>query len=100
MLAARAGAEAPALQAEGEEAWRTNTTPHHECTGHYRQREERLAAETRQRHQPALLATLLVLLRQPAPVHEPIALRWLVSGLVWAGWCWFVMREKHCWLVK
>jgi len=25
--------------------------------------------------------------------------RWLVSELVWAGWCWFVVREKHCWLV-
>ena len=24
--------------------------------------------------------------------------RWLVSGLVWAGWCWFIVREKHCWL--
>ena len=24
--------------------------------------------------------------------------RWLVSGLVWAGWCWFVVRGKHCWL--
>jgi len=24
--------------------------------------------------------------------------RWLVYGLVWAGWCWFVVREKHCWL--
>ena len=22
--------------------------------------------------------------------------RWLVSGLVWAGWCWFVVRGKHC----
>jgi len=22
----------------------------------------------------------------------------LVSGLVWAGWCWFIVREKHCWL--
>ena len=25
--------------------------------------------------------------------------RWLVSRLVWAGWCWFIVREKHCWLV-
>ena len=24
--------------------------------------------------------------------------RWLVSGLVWADWCWFVVREKYCWL--
>jgi len=24
--------------------------------------------------------------------------RWLVSELVWAGWCWFIVREKHCWL--
>ena len=22
--------------------------------------------------------------------------RWLVSGLVWAGWCWFAVRGKHC----
>jgi len=24
--------------------------------------------------------------------------RWLVLVLVWAGWCWFFVREKHCWL--
>ena len=24
--------------------------------------------------------------------------RWLVSGLVWAGWCWLIVRGKHCWL--
>jgi len=24
--------------------------------------------------------------------------RWLVSGLIWAGWCWFIMREKYYWL--
>jgi len=24
--------------------------------------------------------------------------RRLVSGLVWAGGCWFGVREKHCWL--
>jgi len=24
--------------------------------------------------------------------------RWLVLVLVWAGWCWFFMRGKHCWL--
>jgi len=24
--------------------------------------------------------------------------RWLVSRLIWAGWCWFVVRGKHCWL--
>ena len=23
-------------------------------------------------------------------------IRWLVSGLVWAGWCWFIVRGKHC----
>ena len=22
--------------------------------------------------------------------------RWLVSGLVWAGWYWLIVREKHC----
>jgi len=27
-----------------------------------------------------------------------LPVRWLVSGLVWAGWCWFVVRGKHCWL--
>ena len=27
-------------------------------------------------------------------VKRPV--RWLISGLVWAGWCWFVVREKHC----
>ena len=26
--------------------------------------------------------------------------RWLVSGLIWAVWCWFVGRGKHCWLVE
>jgi len=29
--------------------------------------------------------------------HRPV--RWLVSGLVWTGWCWFIVREKHCSLV-
>ena len=24
--------------------------------------------------------------------------RWLVSGLVWADWCWFYVREKYYWL--
>jgi len=26
--------------------------------------------------------------------------RWLVLVLVlvWAGWCWFFVRGKHCWL--
>jgi len=24
--------------------------------------------------------------------------RWLVLVLVWAGWCWFFVREKHYWL--
>jgi len=27
-----------------------------------------------------------------------LPVRWLVSELVWAGWCWFIVREKHCWL--
>ena len=27
-------------------------------------------------------------------VYRPV--RWLVSGLVWADWCWFVVREKYC----
>jgi len=22
----------------------------------------------------------------------------LVSGLIWADWCWFVVREKYRWL--
>ena len=26
--------------------------------------------------------------------------RWLVSRLVWTDWCWFIVREKHCWLVE
>jgi hypothetical protein len=28
--------------------------------------------------------------------------RWLDSLFVWLvddGWCWFVLREKYCWLV-
>ena len=29
-------------------------------------------------------------------VKRPV--RWLVSGLVWTGWCWFYVRGKHCWL--
>jgi len=28
--------------------------------------------------------------------HGPV--RWLVLVLVWAGWCWFFVRGKHCWL--
>ena len=24
------------------------------------------------------------------------SVRWLVSGLIWAGRCWFIVREKHC----
>ena len=28
--------------------------------------------------------------------HRPV--RCLVSGLVWASSCWFIVREKHCWL--
>ena len=23
---------------------------------------------------------------------------WLVLVLVWAGWCWFFVRGKYCWL--
>jgi len=31
--------------------------------------------------------------------HEHIGpVRWLVLVLVWAGWCWFFVRGKHCWL--
>ena len=26
--------------------------------------------------------------------------RWLVLVLVWAGWCWFFVRGKHCWLAE
>jgi len=34
------------------------------------------------------------------PLFESIAcpVRWLGLVLVWAGWCWFFVREKHCWL--
>jgi len=26
--------------------------------------------------------------------------RWLVSGLVWAGWYWFIVKEKYYWLTS
>ena len=37
-----------------------------------------------------------IVLQSKGMVQWPV--RWLVSGLVWAGWCCFVMREKYCWL--
>ena len=27
-------------------------------------------------------------------------IRWLVLVLIWVGWCWFFVREKHCWLAS
>jgi len=30
--------------------------------------------------------------------EETGPVRWLGLVLVWAGWCWFFVREKHCWL--
>ena len=30
------------------------------------------------------------------PRYLPVC--WLVLVLVWAGWCWFFVRGKHCWL--
>ena len=32
----------------------------------------------------------------PEAYNHPV--RWLVLVLVWAGWCWFFVRGKHCWL--
>ena len=34
--------------------------------------------------------------RSQAHLKRPV--RWLVSELVWTGWCWFIVREKYCWL--
>ena len=25
---------------------------------------------------------------------------WLVSWLIWTGWCWFVVKEKHYWMAE
>jgi len=33
-------------------------------------------------------------------IRESEPVRWLVSELVWAGWCWFIVRAKHCWLTS
>ena len=45
--------------------------------------------------------TLCVVLKEAIimrALNRPI--RWLVSGLIWTGWCWFIVREKHCWLAS
>jgi hypothetical protein len=37
-----------------------------------------------------------------ARLHEPRSIRSRFSLFVWLvadGWCWFVLREKYCWLV-
>jgi hypothetical protein len=36
------------------------------------------------------------------PIREIYCKRDLISLFVWLvadGWCWFVLREKYCWLV-
>ena len=47
-----------------------------------------------------MVRLIRTLLNLSSIVHPPYdgPVRWLMLVLVWAGWCWFSVRGKHCWL--
>jgi hypothetical protein len=40
-----------------------------------------------------------MLVHQPFPAKNQKLEKHLFGWLVADGWCWFVLREKYCWLV-